>query len=383
LQPAKAHAHSARDFNLIVITTLKIGEKIMSLIKKTMQIGFSKRQKCPGFLTNLFRKEQLDGIKVEIQKEIIDNQYAVDVQLGTGGRRVDFNSFDVEEYTVPEYNNYGTITEEDMFKVQFGETEYEAKAAKISNLINKHQTIISGWQRYSEEKQAADGLFNGQIVLANGKKITFNKKASHSITPDYAWNNGSGNPVDDLADACQLAFDDGKIGVSTFNLILENQGLAALLGNAKFQANSNKEQGISRTDIQMPVEKTPGAMFHGQFSVGSYKVNVWSYNAKYKIPTGYGFDGEGTEVGFIKTGTGLLVPENPNFVRYYGAVNDANAPSELGGSKLNLQKVEQLPYAYDKLNGGSAVTIAGVKSRPMLVPVDIDCFISFGGLVSA
>lgn len=354
----------------------------MSLIKKTMQIGFSKRQACPMFLANMFQKEQLDGIKVEIQKEIIDNQYAVDVQLGTGGRRVDFNSYDVEEYTVPEYNNYGTITEEDMFKVQFGETEYEAKAAKISNLINKHQTIISGWQRYSEEKQAADGLFNGKIVLANGKEIKFNKKASHSISAS-AWDNASNDPLEALESGCQIAFDDGKIGVSTFNLVLESKGVAALLSNEKFRKNSNKEQGISRTDINMPVELTPGAMFHGQFSVGSYKLNVWSYNAKYKIPTGYNFAGEGTEVGFIKSGTGLLVPEKPNFKRYYGAVNDANAPSELGGAKLNLQKVEQLPYAYDKLNGGSAVTIAGVKSRPILVPVDIDCFVTFSGLVSA
>ena len=353
----------------------------MSLIKKAMEIGFSKRQACPLFLANLYRKEQLDGIKVEIQKEIIDNQYSVDVQLGTGGRRADFNSYDVEEFTVPEYNNYGTITEEDMFKVQFGETEYTTKAAKIANLINKHQTIISGWQRYSEEKQAADGLFNGKIVLANGREIKFNKKDSHSIKAD-AWDVADNNPLDVLSAACQTAFDDGKIGVSTFNLILENKGLAALLGNEKFRKSCNKEQGISRTDINMPVEKTPGAMFHGQFSAGSYKLNVWTYNAKYKIPKGYGFEGEGTEVGFIKSGTGLLIPDKPNFVKYYGAVNNANASSELGGAKLDLQLVEQLPYAYDKLNGGSAVTLAGVKSRPMLVPVDIDCFVSFSGLVT-
>lgn len=352
-------------------------------IKKAMQIGFSKRQKCPMFLSNFFKKEQLDGIKVEIQKELIAPLYAVDVPLGTGGRAASVGSFDTEEYTVPEYNNFGVITEEDIFKQQFGETVYNAdlQAARIANLCNKHQVVISGWQRYSEEKQAADALFNGEIVLANGKHIKFNKKESHTATITTKWNTTNGKAVDDLADLCQLAFDDGKIGVSTFNLILEQDGLAALLGNAQFRANSNKEQGISRTDIAMPVEKTPGAMFHGQFSVGGYKLNVWSYNAKYQIPTGYNFAGEGTEVGFIQKGTALLLPENPNFTKYYGAVNDANAPSGLGGAKLNLQKVEQLPYAYDKLNGGSAVTIAGVKSRPLYVPVDIDSFVSLKGIV--
>ena len=354
----------------------------MTLIKKAMKIGFSKQQKCPMFLSNFFRKEQLTGIKVEIQKELIDPYYAVDVQLGTGGRRASTGTYDADEYTVPEYNNYATITEEDMFKAQFGETVYDdvTKAAKVAMLCNKHQTVISGWQRYAEEKQAADGLFNGKIVLANGKEIKFNKKSSHSIAADEKWNTANADPIEFLEAGCQLAFDDGKIGVSTFNLILENAGAAALLSNEKFIKNSNKNNGINRANIEMPIEKTPGAKFHGQFSIGGYIINLWTYNAKYKIPVGYNFAGEGTEVGFVQKGTGLLLPENPNFVRYYGAVNDANAPSELGGSKLNLQEVEQLPYAYDKLNGGSAVTLAGVKSRPLYVPVDIDSFVSFSNI---
>jgi hypothetical protein len=36
-----------------------------------------------------------------------------------------------------------------------------------------------------------------------------------------------------------------------------------------------------------------------------------------------------------------------------------------------------LPYAYDVVKGGSAITEAGVKSRPLCVPVDIDTFATF------
>ena len=77
----------------------------------------------------------------------------------------------------------------------------------------------------------------------------------------------------------------------------------------------------------------------------------------------------------------MIVPVNPNFRKYYGAVNNVNAQSPIGGGKLQLVQTEQLPYAYDEVIDGSAVTKAGVKSRPLCVPVDVDCFATFKDLV--
>ena len=353
------------------------------VIRKAMEVGFDKKQKPSMFLSNLFKKKQLKGIKVELQGRVVKGVYSVDVKLGTGGRYNALEEYDKRDFIVPEYNDIASLTEEDMFKAQFGQTEYD-QTASIINTINDGQEILSDKQRRAEEKQASDALFEGKIVLTGGNTIDFKKKSAHNVNKTSAkWNTSGGDPIADISALIQLCITDAKISASEWNLVLEEGGLNALLGNANFKANSNWNEGIKRSDIAMPEELTAGAMFHGRFSCGSYIVNLWSYNEKYTIPTGYGFANEGNSYGYIPSGKGLLFPMNPNFVRYYGAINNTNAPSNagIGGNKLELREVEQLPYAYDVLEDGSATTKFGVKSRPLYVPVDVHSFGTFYNLI--
>lgn len=354
------------------------------LLKKTVEVVFDKKQKPSMFLANLFKPKKLKGIKVQLQSRAIKNLYSVDVAIGTGGRYVDMSKYQKVDYVVPELNDLSNITEVDMFEAQLGETEYEGKVAKAADLITDRQEIISDMQRRSENKQAADALFNGKIVLSNGDKIEFNKKATHTIDlTSKKFNSTSGNPVDEIADACQLCCTDGKISAATFNFIATDKVIRALLANQKFRDNSDAMKGINRTNVGMPEELTPGATFHGQFGCGSFNVNLWSYDERYEIPTGFNFANEGTEVTYIPAGCALLVPMNPNFIRYYGALNsvDASTGANIAGAKLNYQEAEQLPYAYDVVDNGSAVTKAGVKSRPLCVPADVDVFATFKNLI--
>lgn len=352
-----------------------------NVLKKAVDAGFSKEQKPSMFLANLFAKEQLNTIKVEIQGESVKSVYSVDVKLGTGGRRDDLSSHDTKDFIVPEYNDFTTITEEDMFKVRYGETEETQVMADIAKLINKRQGIQSNKQRRSEEKQASDGLFNGKIVLSDNTEVTFNKKATHDISLSSAKWNATGNPLTAIENACLLCIEDGKLSDTEFNVIMESKGLAAFLANEHVKGSSNWNNGIKRTDINMPVEKTPGAKYHGQITCGTYIVNIWSYGEKYEIPTGFGFANEGTKVGYIPEGKALVLPVNPNFKRYYGAINNTNATAGIGGAKLQLVEQEQLPYAYDVVEKGSSYTVAGCKSRPLLIPLDVDSFVTLKDLV--
>jgi len=352
------------------------------LLKKSMEAVFDKNKKPSMFLANFFETRLLPNIKVELQGRSVKSYYSVDVKLGTGGRRVDMANYEKSEFVIPEYNDYATITEEDVLKVNYGETEYEQKTANVVNMITERQTAISNNMRRSEEKQASDGLFYGKITLADGTKVDFNKKASHDITPQNKWGVAAGDPLKDIADGCKLIIQDGQISDSEFNLILDDAGLSALLTNDNFKKASNLLNGIKRADINIPVEKTPGAMFHGQFSCGSYRINLWSYNEKYTIPEGFGFNNEGAQVGYIPAKCGLLIPSKPNFRKYYGAINNTAAATVLGGGKLQLVKTEQLPYAYDVVKGGSGYTEAGVKSRVLLVPYGVDEFVTFNAVVS-
>ena len=173
-------------------------------LKKAMEVGFDKRKKPSMLLSNLFRTKLLKTTKVELQGRSVKSIYSVDVKLGTGGRRVELSSYDKKGFTVPEYNAFEVITEEDMFRTQFGETEYNQQVANAANLINDKQIPISDMQRRAVEKQASDALFQGVITLIGGVKVEFNKKSTHTISKSAAkWNTTGGDPVKDIEDACK------------------------------------------------------------------------------------------------------------------------------------------------------------------------------------
>ena len=355
------------------------------ILKKIIDIGFNKKINPTGFLTNFFEPVQLKGFKVEIHGKSVKAIYSVDVKKGTGGRRYDLGSFDSKEFEVPEYNDFTTLTEEDLVKIQFGESPYEQTIANIADMaIDKYDTF-SAMQRLAEEKQAADALFQGKIVLSDGSVIEFNKKDTHNISKSSTKWNSTSNPIDDLEKGCDLCIKDASLTTSEFNFISSGTVVQTLLSNENVIKSSNWNNGIQRTQINIPEEKSPGASFHGQLSCGSKKVNIWSYDRYYEVPSGFGFANEGSKFGFIPTGRGLLLPSNPSFKRYYGALADINEVNNntttVPGFSLTLKQQQQLPYIYAELKNGSAYIIVGEKSRPLVVPIDIDCFVTFSDLI--
>ncbi len=351
-----------------------------SVLRKVVDIGFDKKIEPSTFLANFYEVEELDTLEVEIHGRSVKNTYSVDVELGTGGRKVEMGSFDRKSFVVPEYNDYTVITEKDLAKINFGQSPYDVSTARLADMILYRQSIISLMHRNAEEKQASDGLFYGQIAWSDGTKIELNKKGSHSIGVTNKWGSSDSDPDADIENACKIAITDGSLSDSQFNLIMESSVWSAYKSNEKVKNSSNWNNGIKRTDINMPEEKTPGAFFHGQKSCGSYTINLWTYEKAYEIPKGFGFDNEGKKQTYIPKGGALLLPMKPEFKRYYGAINDTNVKSNIPGALLNLMKRQQVPYAYDVLKKGSAFIEVGVKSRPLLIPCDMDCFVTFKDL---
>jgi len=353
----------------------------MDLLKKAVDVAFDKKIQPTNFLANLFKPVYLKGIKVEIHGRSIKQVYAVDTKVGEAGRLVELSSHDRKEFVVPEYNNYGRITETELFEANIGQTVYEQSIADLGNIITDYQESISATHRISEEKQASDGLFYGRIVLADGSKIEFNKKTTHDIKVADEWTKETSDPLSEIENACNLCVQDGKLITSEFNMIFESKGLSAFLSNPKIKNSSNWNSGVKRTDINLPKEISAGVAFHGQITAGQYVVNILSYNAIYEIPKGFNFENEGKKYSFIPTGAAAILPPDPNFKRYYGAIADVTEKTTALTVSTNLKSVEQLNYAYDCQENGSFWIEAGVKTRPLLVPVDVDTFATIKGIV--
>ncbi|MBQ9149860.1 major capsid protein [bacterium] len=360
----------------------------MNIFKTSMLEVFKKVAEPTSFISNFYAPKLLDGISIELQGQDVAATYSVDTKIGTGGRRHSFGYHDTKTIVVPEYNDFVDISEEDAYRVQLGETAYTKQVGSLVNLVTNRQKDLSAMQKRAEEKQAVDALFNGKIVLADGQSIEFRKKETHNIDcTGKKWNAIDGgvstnDPLKSIEEACKLCVNDGRITGGEFNLILEDEGASALLSNTIFINNSNQKHGINRTNISIPEEKTLGAFFHGQFSAGSYTINLWSYNAQYAIPKGFNFANEGKQTTYIPKGAALIIPTKTEFVRAYGSLNEV-APQKalpLGGT-MALVKAEQLPYAYPLVFNGSNILQAGVKSRPLYIPKNIDATCTLTNLV--
>lgn len=357
----------------------------IEVFNAAMVSTFTKLAKPTNFISNFYKEVYLDGIIAEIQGKDVKSTYSIDTQIGTGGRRHDFSYHETKDVIVPEYNDFTTITELDVFKRELGDTKYTVPGKTLVKKVVDKQLIFNMMQERAEEKQAVDALLQGKITLSNKEVIEFRKKATHNITPTNRWTVVTHNPINDIEAACELCITDGKISTTEFNLILESKGFNALLNNPLFRENANLKNNIKRADISMPVADTKGGVFHGQFSAGAYIINLWSYNAKYEIPEGYGFQGEGTSVPYITVGSGILLPMEPEFERMYGAINKTNfnGPNLIAAANevaIEIAKVKRLPYAYPAITNGSGVVYAGVKSRPLYYPKNVDSFATFSGV---
>lgn len=353
---------------------------------KTMIEGFQTYNKPNLFLSSFSKIILTNSDKIVLDKKNVKSVFAVDVEKG-GARMQKFDSFSEFEYQPPYYNPYSILSPAEFEKKQYGKTEYE-KIGNLNNYLNEKQSILADTIKNAIEKQVSDALFNNKINLIDGSEIVFNKKETHNISKTTSkWSNNDGNPIKDIEEACLLIIKDGKVnGAMSFNLILSANTISILLQNTKFRENSKFDSGLKLTDILMPEWNTSGAVFHGQFSCGAYRVNLWSYGAEIEIPTGFNFQNEGETISYIPNGSALLLAGNLDFnIVHAGIDNSCNMINNgsIGDiSNLLMQKADVMPYAYwSVINIGSAGYVFGVKSRPLFIPKSNDAFVTLRDLI--
>lgn len=342
--------------------------------------AFQKMKAGPRALVGLCQEIQTEHGYVEFDNRTIKNLVSVDVAPGTGGRFHNMKGFNTKKFKIPAYNDYSQLTEDFFMERQFGQKPYGMIVADAVAEITKNQGIFSNYQANSKNKQVADGLLNGRITLGDGSKIEFNKKETHDIKAAKKFTDSSAKILDELGNGCQLIVDDGKIGETEFHFITNGKVTNSIITNDDIQKAAKAIQGIDRIALSMPVEKTPGMSLSGRVSAGSFIINIWSYNATFDVPMGFGFAGEGTSQYFIPDGRGILLPKTNDLKMYYGGL----VTCPVGGDvfkDMQLIKEPEYAYQYVKASGGTATIEYGVKSAPLFVPKNPDGYVSFSNLM--
>jgi hypothetical protein len=340
-----------------------------------------RQKKAPGLFLSGFFKTPARNItksrKVVIDIQRSGEQYAVDVVRGTGGRLSTRKRFTTKEYIPPVYDQFVALGEEELMERMPGQTEYDSPdfAAMVMAIISDEQTEQQEMILRSIEYQAAQAFFTGQIVLVNGDTIDFKQKATHNYEVGTSWSDSGGTPIDDIQLALNLNRKDGKVDSDI--AIMSEESFADFIANAQVVAQADLRR-IDRLDIKPPSMNTEGAAFHGTFSVGAYRIQLWTYPQFYQVPEGFGLANEGELLNYIPSDRVLITSSKARFDLLFAGIpsvanrNDPRlAALGLAGIPTNIA-TDFHPYSH--LDEEVLSIKAGVRSAPLCVPTQIDAF---------
>ncbi|WP_341508928.1 major capsid protein [Photobacterium damselae subsp. damselae] len=344
--------------------------------------------KPTGFLTSLAQCPDSNitnskKVKIDVLKN--DRRIAVDVIAGAGGYANSYGRYKTSDYTPPEYNEYGWVYAEDMNRAKAAETEYNSSSfvAQVLKQATPKQVLLYYKIQRAIEKQAADALFTGKIVLINGDVLDFNRNPDHTFIALSSW--GVDDDLDvDLERAVSLNKTNGYI--NSDYALLGSTAMARLLTNNKAQKKLNT-RSVKRGDICWPSAKNDGAIYHGRYSTVNYSLDLFTYPQDYtvpkpnELPTGILLPNAGQTVPYIPEDGVFVGSTKARFDLLFAGVPSVGNTNEaarrvLGVTRMPImRKGKVIPYSMiDTCNEALKV---GVKSRPLWVPTQVDAGAAF------
>ncbi len=312
--------------------------------------------------------------------------YAVDIKAGTGSRLNKSPKFSNSRYAPPAYKEAMILEAEELNLRMAGVNPYDNEKKSyadqaIAVMLEGMETVAGNIMR-SIEKQASDAFFNGKVVLVDGSEITYGKNETHDIKPTTKWD-ANGDLITDITNACQLIRQDAMLPTTTFDLIVDETVLNKIYLNTVFTERAKYQPANAQLmAISMPQGvNTAGATWHGIFSAGGNTINLWTYSGFYQIPVGMGLANEGTIVKYMPAKKGLLIARDARFDLVYAGVPrlvKTNDPSFDYAPSVTAGKL--VPFAV--ADREAEVIKYGVESRPLVIPTEIDAFVTFSAVIS-
>lgn len=327
---------------------------------KELVAFFSDRVRPKKFFQSFFVETVSATKEISIEVERDAQTVAVDVIRGTEGNRNTWDKQTEKIFVPPFYDEFFDATQLQAYEALYVEPEISSvnfgkflktAQAKMEGLVDKIERAY--------EVQCVQALVDGIVQLKSGVNIDFKRKAA-SLVPFGAANDWSLATVDPntiILQACEFEKTVGKVEGAVFNMIMGGLAYNAYLNNNFVKGRALAMQyGL---DSIVPAQRNAlGQAYHGQISVGSYRVNLWSYPETYKDPS------TGVTVKYMPEKKILILPEVTNNVLSYAAV-----PQLLS---TGIAPVKSKMLAYEYIDGRRTAHQMGFKSAGVAIPVAVD-----------
>lgn len=338
-----------------------------------------------AFFSGFFRSPRRNfyssqGVEIDIVRS--DEDVAVAIQdLSVGPRMNAADIYTNKQFIPPVFDEAIPLNSFDLLKRMPGRTPFQDpnfRGAIVTRVFDGMQKIERKIRR-AIELQSSQVIQTGTVVASdkNGNEvygIDFSPKATHFPTTGVSWATATGAQMladiealvevirdDGLADPDQLIF-----GITAFKRFIGNADV-----RARFDTRRIDEGSIGRMEI-----RGEGGRYRGQIDLGNYKLDVWTYNGKYKHPQ------TGTKTPYMdpdkvvaRASDGRLdatFGDIPNIGKILG-MNGANLVPDLPSRISNGAGSMDLHTNVWLTNDGKQL-VAGVGSRPLMIPTAIDTF---------
>jgi len=285
-------------------------------IRKKLVELYQENPIATSFLSSFFKLSTSTSLTVSIEVERAKESVAVDVVRGTEGNRNSFDTFSEKQYKPPYYREYFDATDLSFYDRLFGQSAGEVDArtlAEWTQEISRRYRTLQNMILRRKELQAAQVLQTGIVELVNGDNIDFKRKGASIVDLGGGsyWSD-SIDPLTSIQTGCDFSRQEGKAQGGLFNMILGSAAISALLNNDDFIKKANLRR-VDLMSINTPQTVSDGKL-HGEITVGSYIVRIWSYPEFYTHPS------TGVSTAYVDPKKMILVPENPIFTMAHAGV---------------------------------------------------------------
>lgn len=312
-----------------------------------------------NFLRSFFPAEESTSKNVSIEVVRGFEKIAVDVTRGTDGNRNSFGKSTQKIFAPPYYREFFDLTELDLYDRLAGSGNINDEVfSQLAGESAEKIAILQDKIERAYELQCAQVLQTGIILLNSGDNIDFKRKADSMVdlgAGNY-WSGAAVDPNTSLEVGCKFIREKGKSRGAIVNAICGSEALAAFINNTVVKERGKIVQYA--LDMITPSQRdSQGASFHGEISVGAYRVRLWSYPEVYT-------NAAGDDVEYIDPKKVILLPEKPRFKMGFAAVPqllvEGSAPTK------GAYRVEEYIDARKKSH------IMDIQSAAVAVPVAVD-----------
>lgn len=287
-----------------------------------------------------------------------NEKVAVDILRGTGSNLNKKKRSTIKTLEAPLYAEGFNVNELDSYDTAFGTLDPKFIAQLATEAAETLVAMRNKIER-AYEKQCADVLKTGVITLSSGDNIDFKRKSDSLVdlgAGNY-WTTNTVDPMTALSTAGQFIREKGKAQGGTYNVIMGEYALNAMLNNTLFKEKYGSLKDVTLGEIHEPQRLATGGTLHGRVSAGSYIFYVWTYPEVYD-------DANGDSTPYITTTDIIVLPTITNFKTAYSLVPQLPGMNSMvqteGGSYVMNEYVDfkQRNHVQEILSAGAAVPVA-------------------------